>query len=91
MSRLSEDKKAKIRADILAELYENIVGLNCAEIAKRIARDEEFIMKLLEELHASKVVQKVKTSPKTGSKLNKKILWVMDKEYYGKYKELLGQ
>lgn len=63
--RISEQKKEKICEQLLAHLYAVFPrSLFTATLARELARDEEFIKKLLEELQRKKLVAGVHKNKK---------------------------
>ena len=84
MSKLSEKKIEKIKNDVLFVLFENnLKPLYTKHIADELARDDEFVLRLLKGLEKNNLIKQV----------NKKDLrrkrWVIGDEAYKKYKELL--
>ena len=62
--KISKEKKEKISEQILAFLYSvNPKPMFTLYIAKEIARDEEFIKKILLELKEKKLVIEIKKNP----------------------------
>lgn len=65
--KISQQKKDKISEQILAYLYSmNPRPIFTSHIAQDIARDEEFVKKLLLNLKKKKLVVEVKKNPKGG-------------------------
>jgi len=63
--KISEKKREKISEQILAFLYfQNPKSLFTSHISQEIARDEEFIKRLLNELKEKSLVLEVKKNPK---------------------------
>jgi hypothetical protein len=63
--KISEQKKEKISEQILALLYQkNPQPLFTSHIAQELARDEEFIKKLLIDLKHKSLVIEIKKNPK---------------------------
>jgi len=63
--KISDKKRNKIYEQILAVLYSTSPKpLFTVQIAQEIARDEEFIKKLLFELKSKKLIIEIKKSPK---------------------------
>lgn len=84
--RLSKEKRDKIKEQILACLYNNFPKtLFTAEIARSIARDEEFVKFLLKELWAKNLTVPIKKSPK-GVPFIRRIKWRLSNQAYSAYK-----
>tara|TARA_Y100000310_G_scaffold159627_1_gene159315 strand:+ start:69081 stop:69335 length:255 start_codon:yes stop_codon:yes gene_type:complete len=84
MSKLSKRFIDKIKSDILQVLYEsNLKPLYTKHIGDEIARDDELVMRLLNDLKKENVVKNV-----GNYKRRKK--WVLTNEAYNKYKELIS-
>ena len=84
MSKLSKRFIDKIKSDILQVLYEsNLKPLYTKLIGDEIARDDELVMRLLNDLKKENVVKNV-----GNYKRRKK--WVLTNEAYNKYKELIS-
>ncbi len=85
--KISDEKKEKIYEQILALLYsispKAIFTLN---IAKELARDEEFIKSLLLNLKKKELVIEVKKNPKGFSYL-KRSRWKLSDSAYSAYKK----
>lgn len=85
--KISEKKKEKIFEQILAHLYSlNPRPIFTSHIAMEIARDEEFVKKLLFELKGKKLVVEIKKNPK-GIPYLKRARWKMGEEAYRVYKQ----
>lgn len=83
--KISEEKKKKITEQILAQLYNNGPRpLFTAHIAKEIARDEEFVKKLLLDMEKNKLVIKIDKNPQ-GIKYVKRIRWRLSNKAYDIY------
>jgi len=86
--RISKEKHKKISEQILSFLYFNAQRpLFTSFIAKEIARDEEFVKKLLLELKHKKLVIEVKKNPK-GKEYKKRSRWKLSDATYSVYKRL---
>tara|TARA_Y100000310_G_C20541020_1_gene743301 strand:+ start:594 stop:866 length:273 start_codon:yes stop_codon:yes gene_type:complete len=84
--RISKEKKDKIFEQILAFLYsQNPKALFTSTIAREIARDEEFVKKLLLELKEKKFVVDIRKNSKGISYL-KRIRWRLSDHIYNTYK-----
>lgn len=83
---ISKEKQEKISEQILAYLFStNPKPLFTFSIAKEIARDEEFVKKLLLNLKKKNLVIEVKKSPK-GMGYIKRSRWKLTEEVYNLYK-----
>ncbi|MEM4230543.1 MAG: hypothetical protein QXF25_01580 [Candidatus Pacearchaeota archaeon] len=86
--RLSKQKREKISEQILSYLYHNHPSLKfTAEIAREIARDEEFVKSLLIELRKKNLVVSVKKNP-NGVDYARRIRWRLSNQAYSAYKSL---
>jgi predicted transcriptional regulator with HTH domain len=87
--KLSQKKIEKIQEQILSFLYhiypESVFTSN---IAEEIARDEEFVYKLLKDLSAKKIIISIKKNPK-GIFYSRRKKWRLTSEANQKYKEML--
>lgn len=84
--RISQEKKDKIAEQILATLYNNFPKqLFTAEIAREIARDEEFTKTLLKQLWNKNLIIPIKKNPK-GIPFIRRIKWRLSNKAYGAYK-----
>ena len=83
--KLSQEKKDKIAEQILSFLY-NIFPKQpfTAEIAKEIARDEEFIKRLLFELKEKSLVIVIKKN-KNGEPFSRRLKWRLTNKVYDIY------
>jgi len=80
--RLSKEKKDKIIEQILSYIYLIFPKYPfTSEIAKEIARDEEFIKKLLLELKEKKLVIPIKKNNK-GEIFSRRIKWRLSNNVY---------
>jgi len=86
--RLSQEKKDKIAEQILSFLYHIFPQSKfTAEIAREIARDEEFIKALMFELKNKGLVVAIKKNPK-GIFYSRRIRWRLSNKAYEAYKQL---
>ena len=86
--KISEEKKEKIFEQILGLVYSNnFKPLFTAEIAREIARDEEFMKRLLNELKNKRLVIEIKRNPK-GIIYIKRSRWRLSDKTYKNYKDL---
>jgi len=84
--KISKKKKEKISEQILALLYSiNPKSIFTFHIAQEIARDEEFIKKLLLVLKTKKLVIEIKKNPK-GIDYLKRSRWRLSDAAYKVYK-----
>lgn len=85
--KISEQKREKIYEQILALLYSVFPkALFTLNIAKEIARDEEFVKSLLLDLKKKNLVIDIKKNPKGFSYL-KRIRWKLSDNTYTAYKQ----
>jgi len=86
MVRISEEKKNRIKSNILAHLYEHFPKLLfTSEISKLEARDEEFTKQLLKELWDKEIVVPIKKNHK-GTPFSRRIKWRLSNKAYEAYK-----
>ncbi len=87
--RISDKKKQKIYEQILIFLYStNPRPMFTSHIANEIARDEEFIKKLLVELKNKKLVDEIKKNPQ-GKDYIRRSRWKLSLNTYNFYKSNL--
>ena len=80
--KISKQKREKISEQILAHLYSlTPKPLFTSHIAIELARDEEFIKKLLLDLKKRKLVTEIKKSPKGVDYLRRSRWKLTDKAY----------
>lgn len=85
--KISEEKINKISEQALAFLYSiNPKPAFTAEIAREIARDEEFIKKLLLDLKKKNLVIQIRKNPK-GKPYLKRSRWKLSDAVYQAYKK----
>lgn len=83
--RLSKNKKDKIIEQILFYLYRSFPeSPYTAEIAREIARDEEFVKRLLFELKEKDLVVLVRKN-KNGEIFSRRIKWRISNKVYDAY------
>ncbi|MDP3987469.1 MAG: hypothetical protein Q8P81_04560 [Nanoarchaeota archaeon] len=83
--KISEEKKEKISEHILALLYSHSPSsLFTSVIAKEVARDEEFIKKVLLDLKSKSLVIEIKKNP-YGKKYLKRSRWNLSDAAYEAY------
>lgn len=84
--KISEEKKEKIFEQIIYLLYQlNPKPLFTSQIAKEIARDEEFIKKLLLILREKRIISEIKKNPR-GTKYLRRSRWILSDQVYNTYK-----
>ncbi|MBD3252379.1 hypothetical protein GF386_01460 [Candidatus Pacearchaeota archaeon] len=84
--RLSKDKINKISEQILSFLYSIFPEQPfTAEIAKEIARDEEFVKKILFDLKSKDLVVSVRKNKK-GEPFSRRMRWRLTKRVYEVYR-----
>jgi len=85
--KISEKKKQKIAEQILLYLYStNPKPLFTSHIAEEIARDEEFIKKMLLELKEKKLVVEIKKNSE-GYEYVRRSRWKLSNQVYVFYKK----
>lgn len=86
--KISDTKKEKILEQILALLYSFFPRpYFTSQIAYEIARDEEFVKKLLIELKKKKFVVEITKNSK-GIIYKRRSRWALSNNIYQKYKQL---
>jgi len=86
--KISDKKKEKIFEQMLAVLYSSFPkSLFTSQIAYEVARDEEFMRRLLAELKGNKLVIEIKKNPK-GIFYKRRSRWKLSDETYKTYKKL---
>ena len=86
MSKISKEKEEKIKEDLLRELYDCYPGMLWTyDVAEKIARDEEFVLRLLKELQVNGLILIKEES--MGKNVKRR--WGLKGEVYNKYKDLL--
>ena len=84
--KISQEKKNKILEQILIVLFSKFPQLLfTSQIASDMARDEEFIKKLLFDLKEKKLIIEIKKNPK-GITYLRRSRWKMEDNIYQKYK-----
>ena len=85
--KLSQQKKDRIIEQILSYLYHSFPKQPfTAEIAREIARDEEFIKRLLFELKERQLVIPIKKNSK-GEVFTRRLKWRLTNKVYDVYSE----
>ncbi len=84
--RISSEKREKIYEQILALLYSHSPkSLFIFNIAKELARDEEFVKSLLLDLKKKDLVLEIKKNPR-GEEYMKRTRWTLSDKAYKAYK-----
>lgn len=84
---ISKEKREKISEQILAYLFlTNPKPLFTFHIAKEIARDEEFVKKLLKEMKKKGLILEITKNPK-GKEYIKRSRWKLSEKTYIFYKQ----
>ena len=85
--RLSQDKKDKIAEQILSSLYHSFPKQPfTAEIAREIARDEEFIKRILFDLKEKGLVVPIRKNSK-GLVFTRRLKWKLTQKVYDIYSQ----
>lgn len=83
--RISKEKKEKISEQILAYLYSLTPEAKfTAHIARELARDEEFIKRLLLEMKEKNLVIEINKNPK-GKEYIKRARWKLSQQAHQAY------
>ena len=86
--KISGKKREKISEQILSVLFENSPkSMFTSHIAMEIARDEEFVKDLLNELSNKKLVVPIKKNPE-GIVYSRRIRWRLSNQAYDLYSKL---
>ena len=89
--KISREKQEKISEHILALLYsKSPQSLFTSHIATEIARDEEFIKKVLFKLKKKGLVNQIQKNP-DGKKYLKRSRWGLSADVYSIYKKMQEQ
>lgn len=87
MPKISQQKIEKIYEQILFYLYSIFPKqLFTSDIAKELARDEEFIKQLLKELEKKELVIKINKNPQ-GFQYSRRLRWRISNKAYDIYKK----
>jgi DNA-binding IscR family transcriptional regulator len=87
--RLSKTKRDRIAEQILAFLYHSFPNQPfTATVSQEIARDEEFVKKILFELKEKGLVVQIRKNVK-GITFTRRIRWTLTKRVYNVYSENL--
>ncbi len=85
--KISKEKKDKISEQIIAYLYSvHPKPQFTAYVAREIARDEEFVKKLLKNLKKKKLVVEINKNPE-GIKYKRRSRWKLSPRAYSVYKQ----
>ncbi len=85
--RISDQKKEKISEQILAHLFSiSPQSAFTSYIAQEIARDEEFIKKLLLELKSKNLIVEIKKNAE-GVDYSRRSRWKLTNQVYQAYKD----
>ena len=86
--KLSQEKRDRIAEQILSFLYHNYPKpLFTAEIAREIARDEEFIKALMFDLKNKTLVVAVRKNPQ-GEAYSRRMRWMLSPQAHQAYKQI---
>jgi len=87
MPKISDQKKKKISEQILSYLYSIFPKqIFTSDIAKELARDEEFMKDLLKDLEKKELVKKIDKNSQ-GFKYSRRLRWRISNKAYKIYKE----
>lgn len=85
MSKVSNEKREKLKEELLRIIYENYPSfLYTYQVAEFLIRDDEFVLDLLNELKNKNLIMCLEET--SGDNIKRK--WGLKKEVYEKYKEL---
>ena len=88
MPTISNIKKEKISEQILSYLFSSFPKqIFTSDIAKEIARDEEFVKKLLLDLEKKGLITKIEKTPE-GLKYIRRLRWRISNQAHDAYKKL---
>ncbi|MBM3246981.1 hypothetical protein FJZ17_00345 [Candidatus Pacearchaeota archaeon] len=89
--KLSKEKRDKISEQVLSLLFHSFPKqLFTAEVAKEIARDEEFIKTLLYDLKDKNLIVAIKKNEK-GLNFIRRVRWQLTPEAFKVYQQKLNQ
>jgi DNA-binding MarR family transcriptional regulator len=87
MPKISSQKLEKISEQILSHLYTVFPKqIFTADIAKELARDEEFIKKLLYDLEKKELITKIEKNPQ-GFQYSRRLRWRISNKAHEIYKK----
>lgn len=88
MPKISKEKLEKISEQVLSHLYSVFPKqIYTSEIAKELARDEEFIKKIMQDLESKSLVIKINKNS-TGKTYSRRLRWRISNKIYNTYKNL---
>lgn len=86
--KISTSKEEKIKESIIHMLFEQSPkALFTAAVAQQLARDEEYVKRLLLELEKRNFVVAVKKNPQ-GKNYKRRMRWMLDTKIYDTYKKI---
>jgi len=86
--KISDKKKEKISEQILSVLYETFPNpIFTSQIAREIARDEEFVKLLLQDLHKKDLVISVNKN-QDGQTYTRRIRWRLSNKAHSAYSNI---
>lgn len=89
MSRISQKKVEKIKEDILSVLFEaGMHGMFTKQIGDEIARNDEFTLKLLQNMEKQEIIKQI-IKTKKGAEFIRRKQWMLTDNAYEAYKKLL--
>jgi hypothetical protein len=91
MPKISEQKQEKIKEAVLLFLFQSSPkALFTSHVSQELARDEEYMKKLLLELEQKNIVVSVKKN-QDGLDFKKRMRWRLSEQAYNAYKAAQGQ
>lgn len=89
MSKISQKKVEKIKEDILYVLYDSgLRGVFTKQISEEIARNDEFVLKILKAMEKQRLVKQMRNTKK-GTTFIRRKQWTMTDDAYEAYKSLI--
>ncbi|MCG2717321.1 MAG: hypothetical protein L6408_00600, partial [Nanoarchaeota archaeon] len=83
MSKISEKKVEKIKENILSVLFDaGMRGMFTKQIGDEIARNDEFVLRLLKELEKQKIIKQMNKTKK-GTTFIRRKQWTLTNKAYG--------
>ncbi|MCD4666297.1 hypothetical protein K8R47_00620 [archaeon] len=83
MSKLSKEKEDRIKEEVLRIIYENSPNkIYTNFIADELARDDEFVLRLLQDLHKNGFVNKLQKG--------RRKMWGLPDHVFNQYKNILS-
>jgi hypothetical protein len=90
MPRISKSKQDKIKEAILLLLFQNSPkSLFTAKISQELARDEEYVKKILLKMETESMILSVKKNPE-GIDYKRRLRWNLSEKVYNVYKNAQG-